>query len=841
MKRKISAVLAVTMALPTVLTCISGCAKASAEDKMTNGEFIELVNKTFSFEGYQSAEPYFSSIQQGNQYFDAVQTAVEFGVIDERVKDIDPEKGVTREFCAMLLSGAIYDNKEGEVAISDSADITYLDDVQSIINYGIMELDKKGKFNPNDEVGISESVAFTDAAYEVWASCTVDEPVYDVSFKENVVDLSGLSYYSYNESLGSMQFDSTSYDNVRKTMAENNFRLNPESGVITVDSVDELGIKEESVIMLPESGVVKVTEIKENSDGTFTVTTVPATGDEFVANYKVEQQVTPDFTKATFYDANGNPVAADEFVADMSADVGYMSNGNVKKLARGSVSKTFDTEIGKVSVSVGNGYIRTSLVSELASIDSEDIEPEGSPFEYSGNLELNYGYEFNNITFDYKADLGFWDKKYCKFVMNYQTVEKIGLKGDYSQSVKVCSLDCPTGIGDLTVGVDISLGLSIEGEIEVALTTNGRSNGFEWREVTNFSAIKKSGRQQIDVTGHANIEARLPVKLSISACMNVIEAGVIITPGAGADLEIETTQIEEEPGADPTPLFCAQIEVYPILELELYLTIDILIFDKTISKDFEILGSDNVIADLHMESYGIAFPEVVEKCTKEERLKALSDKEMAAAGITIGDNIELVDSVIEVEVGESFDVSLSVIPSGYTFEDFMIVSYESEKVKLGETAKKTFVYNYDNFTGISYSAQALAEGRTSLVVKTKDGDYSAHCTVKITDPNAGTDYSVKLETYGISIPVGTKSAVKITALPTVITENDVLWSSDDTRVVAVDQYGNITARNEGVAIITAATPDKTSVAACSVMVSADPQGNLTINVVPAWVIEEKQL
>ena len=286
-------------------------------------------------------------------------------------------------------------------------------------------------------------------------------------------------------------------------------------------------------------------------------------------------------------------------------------------------------------------------------------------------------------------------------------------------------------------------------------------------------------------------------------------------------------------------MICAQIGVYPIFELSAYANILWGVFEPK-TETFKVLGSNNVIADLHMESYGFSVPEIVAKCTKDERLKALSDAEMEAAGVAIGDKIILKESVIEVEVDESFDITLDTIPSGYTFDDLKIISYDREHIKLGEGAKDTVLFGvHDKFPGISYTATAIKEGRTTLTVKTTDGKYSANCTVKITDPNAGTDYSIKLETYAVSAPVGTTDTIEITALPAVITEDDVLWSSDDTAVVIVDQYGKFTAREVGSAIITAATPDKKSIAACSVLVSSDPQGNLTINVTPVWVVQEK--
>ena len=350
------------------------------------------------------------------------------------------------------------------------------------------------------------------------------------------------------------------------------------------------------------------------------------------------------------------------------------------------------------------------------------------------------------------------------------------------------------------------------------------------------------------MTGSIKATVTVPVKIFLSACFDFLSLGFEITPGVGAKLTINKNEIEEAKDVVKS-LYCGDFTVYPILKVAAFAKLDISfevfgqdisVFEKEFKAEEEIFGSSHTLVVKHLEAYDEPLPKVVPKCTLDERLKALSDAEMEAAGVAIGDKIILKESVIEVEVDESFDITLDTIPSGYTFDDLMIISYDREHVKLSESAIDTKLLGiYDKFPGISYTATAIKEGRTTLTVKTTDGKYSANCTVKITDPNAGTDYSIKLETYAVSAPVGTTDTIEITALPAVITEDDVLWSSDDTAVVIVDQYGKFTAREVGSAIITAATPDKKSIAACSVLVSSDPQGNLTINVTPVWVVQEK--
>ncbi len=108
MRKAISTALAASIALPVMLSFASGCVTASAEDSITNGELIVLINNTFGFEGFDSQGPYFESVPSDSRYFSDIQTAVEFGVIDELVTDIDPNAAVTREF---FCNGGVGRNK----------------------------------------------------------------------------------------------------------------------------------------------------------------------------------------------------------------------------------------------------------------------------------------------------------------------------------------------------------------------------------------------------------------------------------------------------------------------------------------------------------------------------------------------------------------------------------------------------------------------------------------------------------------------------------------------------------------------------------------------------------
>lgn len=843
MKKAISTALAASIALPVMLSCASGCVTASAEDSITNGELIVLINNTFGFEGFDSQEPYFESVPADSRFFSDIQTAVEFGVIDESVTDLDPNAAVTREFFAMAASGAINDDRTKNITISDVSEITYLDDVLTVLNLGLMELDG-GKFEPDKKMGASECILLADEAHEIWATCTVDEPVYEVSLAENVVDFTGMELYSYDPESDEVVFDDAAFGELKKKMSENNFKY--ENGIITVDSAEAFGISEGTILIIPgsdgESSAVKVVSIKNNSDGTCTLSTEEADPEEAVQNYNVEQSITPDLSQAVFYDADGNAVpyvseeeanallasysrkAPAEFIGSGRVDLASAKKVEVSDTGKVNVSKNgvsaaLDTPLGPVGITVSKNSIKLNTSILLGKNDN-------------GSCTLSCGQEFNDISFDYKAKTGVFDKKYLKFVMNYTTVEKLGINGSYAKSITVGHFDYPTGIGDLTVKMDINLNIDFNGELNVSLTNAGRASGMEYRD-HKLSFICTDGRQMIDVNGKARVELTVPVDVSVSAVLGLLKAGVVITPGIGAKMNIETTQIETGKG-NPSPLICTQVDAYPIFRIKIYGKV--IINFKPYTK--EILGEDNVAFSLHFELFESLKPELVEKCTKEDKLKQKADEETAKAGVTVGENLKLSINQATIDKDQTFTVSISEMPSGYTYEDLRVINGNTDVVSASGKSllTKLFKKSCETLTGYSYDVTGLAEGKAVLTFRTKDGKYSADCAVTVVDPSVSRDHSIKLTTYGTTIGVGSKSLIEIEKLPDQVSENEIIWYSSDASIVRVDQYGHITGMGKGYAIIYAETPNKKSTAACSVTVNE--AGNVSMRLLSHGEVTE---
>lgn len=111
---------------------------------------------------------------------------------------------------------------------------------------------------------------------------------------------------------------------------------------------------------------------------------------------------------------------------------------------------------------------------------------------------------------------------------------------------------------------------------------------------------------------------------------------------------------------------------------------------------------------------------------------------------------------------------------------------------------------------------AISVGQTHIIVIASSGA-SAMCEISVVLPLAE---SIKLDQTTVSLHVGEISSLTAIIYPEIASDNNVTWSSSDTKIVSVDDDGKITALSEGVAIITATTKDGSNLQAnCTVKVS----------------------
>ena len=116
--------------------------------------------------------------------------------------------------------------------------------------------------------------------------------------------------------------------------------------------------------------------------------------------------------------------------------------------------------------------------------------------------------------------------------------------------------------------------------------------------------------------------------------------------------------------------------------------------------------------------------------------------------------------------------------------------------------------------------EAIAVGTAKITVTTDDGGKTATCDVTVLDKVIPIE-SITLDATSLNLMVGDHDTLIATITPDNVTaDKTIVWSSNDTSVVTVDQDGRVEAVGPGIATVTAKNPDSQKSAFCVVIVGA---------------------
>ncbi|MFZ1237096.1 MAG: Ig-like domain-containing protein [Prevotella sp.] len=130
---------------------------------------------------------------------------------------------------------------------------------------------------------------------------------------------------------------------------------------------------------------------------------------------------------------------------------------------------------------------------------------------------------------------------------------------------------------------------------------------------------------------------------------------------------------------------------------------------------------------------------------------------------------------------------------------------------------------------------ALSAGSATIIATSEDGNFAASCQVTVNVDISG----ITLSDGDITIEKGHSRTLKVNISPDDATNKSLKWKSSDENVATIDASGNITAVNNGNAIITATSADGTVSASCKVSVIVTVTG-ITLNKQELSITEGKK-
>lgn len=160
--------------------------------------------------------------------------------------------------------------------------------------------------------------------------------------------------------------------------------------------------------------------------------------------------------------------------------------------------------------------------------------------------------------------------------------------------------------------------------------------------------------------------------------------------------------------------------------------------------------------------------------------------------------ITLDQSNVKIARGKSKTLKATVAPADATNKKIEWISSDPSVVTVTSSGVVT----------------AKGEGNATVTATTLDGGYSATCNFNVYVAVSG----VKINAETIKLPKGEKRIITATVLPTDAANKEVTWESSNTKIVTVNEVGQLTGKTKGTAKITATTKDGAFTASCVVEV-----------------------
>lgn len=778
MKRLISIILLVAT-LFSLASPLAGCS-ANKETVLTVGQWLTMINDAFGMQSYIEEKPYFDNVSSSNPYFETVQIAAEWDVVD-RNAPIDVEKTLTWETALVTLVNA------GNFVAAES-------DNKEKISFAIENFDRSIRdYWMNRNIQYQKAVVLLATAQEKWVNKRYDENVENVSYNDNVVNLA--------------------------ETVKTDYAVNGNQVAISSEFAGE--INEGDVYVLQsqdnplELSYYKAEQVT-SSDG---VTYISNSGDELeledvAQEVKLQGTIVPTAENTVVCDGNGNVIAEPQVVNQV-----FTGDGPKVELLRytqtaTSSKHTFKVGENEVSLSYNlNGALDMKIGVKTANLlggdDYGKLNGEAS-FEIS-NLEITRDFDYSvwsglksaTLKVDYETKTKFgvsysakpvdavaapqYSNGNGKFLTNFKRAilkdkDGLGAKTIASKKViKVCSLNVYNA-GVAKICLDVNLQIAVDGSLSVTITQGG-TTGVEYKN-GNLRFIKKNSK-----SAEAELKAQVELTLGFGPALYLIGLekqliGLEVQMGVGAAASVK--------------MHLADVEMHLIEEMS---------FDDTPAEDCEVFNTLSIDASA-------------------EAIQAVAESQggvyKAEAGATVS-----------LHVDTCFDVSVyGILKFGLTDSSYA-AKFIGGKVKLTCTVfssknAKFFNYHVDNWNwigGVTNWGAVANQSACTLQYRPFDEEPEATTPTESIEATENNDISfgefIVLSDFRGEVAVGGKYCISVTQLPTGYSMSDIVYKSADKSIAKVNAQGVVEGVKGGSTTIEVRTSDGKHIAMITIAVVED--------------------
>jgi len=133
------------------------------------------------------------------------------------------------------------------------------------------------------------------------------------------------------------------------------------------------------------------------------------------------------------------------------------------------------------------------------------------------------------------------------------------------------------------------------------------------------------------------------------------------------------------------------------------------------------------------------------------------------------------------------------------------------------------------------NVKVIAPGETYISVSTKDKSKTAKCRIIVNKARIHVD-KIIISSTSEKYPSNAKFTLTYKVIPENADNKAVSWSSSNSNIATVDNYGNVTTKSDGVATISVVTQDGNKIASCIVTVDGVARVKFTTSISPGGMI-----
>lgn len=670
-----------------------GCTNPSAIKEISFGDWISKINETAGIHDFTETKPYFMNVSLSSPYYEDIQAAVEWGIIDTS-HPIDVTQPVTREMVAYTLihlSNVELVKENGK--FRDIQKTQYPKEVSTAINLGLMKVDKNNRFVPTKIMDENEANELLEIVLNYINGIEYENKIPEVTYKNDIEII--------NEK-------PISYD------------LEKKEAIFSKDTL----IKENTYFYI-DSNLYQIESIQEDENNLH-ATIEEADITEIIDSLTVEGSEELDFSQAEIIE---------DYQTNFNEETSYVEPTNIKLMSVQKIQKTFDYQDFKVKWRLTSSGIYSEIYKEnndgskvYANFTLSKVKPTYKCEMKDG--KINYAYFRIDSTSSEKVGL---TKEESKTIYgNFKNLNKddfiASCKKFFEEKRSVTDIEIP--IAKLKIPLANNPTVKITIELRLHLYASGKAEiSFSQDNVVGLEI--KDGHMRSICSSIPSAEALIKASIGSTAkilfglnMMNLqlantsVEAGVEASVKSSvhgfdeagnlnsSSLDVPLDLLEDAANVNDNILVCGDLKNEWIL-------------NATFNSSSSLLGKLGFYKKIKILSGPfLAFPEThlenghfVKKCTRTSR----NYNTNSSSDPIESSQIRIQTYAISLKEGASKTITIKALPKGYELSDIVFTSSNESVASVNESGKVT----------------ALKEGSARISIETRDEKYSVYCSVLV--------------------------------------------------------------------------------------------------------------